>query len=250
MGRKFSQLYEAPSVSTSRYSYESTYTPPVKELDWNTLVVEPVKGMLAEATSYIPDVLAAIYILVFGWILAKGLQFLVGKFLTAVKFDSIAEKTGISGVLNENDIGLKPSVWFSRLSFWFVMILSVIKALGALRLRFASSQLNHVIDFGVIVLTALVILVLGLFLSSLMEKIVTTTAKSLKLSSPEFHGRIVQWAVIILTSFMVLNQFLVPPQFILIAFGVAFVTLCITFVIAFGWGGQGFAAKVLDKLVK
>jgi hypothetical protein len=34
------------------------------------------------------------------------------------------------------------------------------------------------------------------------------------------------------------------------AVAIAFVTLCITFVLAFGMGGVGWAAKVLDKTLK
>ena len=72
-------------------------------LDWETLIAEPVRSMLSKIMGFLPTLLGALIILVVGWIIAKLLRQLIDKLLQIVRFDTLADKTGISDVLKKGD---------------------------------------------------------------------------------------------------------------------------------------------------
>jgi hypothetical protein len=232
-------------------TFEPTYqTQPYVQnvtLDFNTLVVKPLEGMLAQIVGFIPDLVAAVYILVFGWIIAQVLKLAVGGFFKAIRFDGIIEKTGLSDFFKEGDKNASASRWVCALIFWLTIFVSIVMALERLRLRIASQSLDQFLHLLFSAVTAVVILTVGMFLSELISRLVKAVAGKLNAPSAALHANIVRWAVLVFTLILTLAQFGIPGQFVLIGVGVVFLTLCVTFVIAFGTGGSAWAAKVLNK---
>jgi hypothetical protein len=218
-------------------------------LDWDSLVVVPVEGMLAKVVGFIPDLLAGIYILVFGWLIARALQFLVAKFLAAVRFDQLAQKAGLNELLDDGaQKKISASGWFGALAFWITIFVSVVMALDRFRLYIASDRLDQLMVLFVSVFSAVVILTLGMFLSVIVARVVKASAKSLNIEKPEMYAGIMRWMILLFTFLLTLSQLRIPPEFMLMGLGIVFITLCITFMVAFGIGGRQWAAKVLDKL--
>jgi hypothetical protein len=204
--------------------------------------------MLAKTIGYIPDIFAAVYILAFGWLIAKALEFMFSQFLRGIHFDSIAEKTGINEILSKGKTKFSASAWFGRLMFWLSMLTAFAMAFERLRIRVASDSLNGLLALFTGTVSAVVVLTLGMFLSIILSRIVETTAKSLNISRPFVYGGIVRWAVLVFTLILALAQLHIRGEFVLIALGIVFATLCATFIFAFGIGGRQWASKVLDKL--
>jgi len=123
-------------------------------------------------------------------------------------------------------------------------------ALDQLRLNMASSQLDHFLFFFVTVFTALLTFVFGMFLSFIFSRLVKTFGDNLKMPQVELWANMTRWTIMGFTLIICLGQIGMPPQILLMAVAIAFVTLCITFVLAFGMGGVGWAGKVLDKTLK
>ncbi len=232
-------------------TYQTTYGVPAPEqyvaLDFNSLVVRPLETMLAQLLGFIPDLVAAIYILVFGWVIAQVLRLIVAGFLKAIRFDGIAEKSGLSEIIKEGDKTASAAKWVSVLVFWVAIFVSIIIALDRLRLRIASDSLDQFLRLFVSAVTAVVIMTFGMFLSEIIARLVKTIAGKLNAPRAGLHANIVRWAVLIFTGILTLAQFGIPGQFVLIAVGAVFLTLCVTFIIAFGTGGSAWAAKILNK---
>lgn len=239
----FQPTYETPQAA----SYPTTFSQ-TGELDFHSLVIQPIEAMLAQLVGFIPNLLAALYILIFGWIIAHLIKIVTSRFLTAIRFDKIAEKIGLSELLDEGEQKITASRWFGVLAFWLTILVSFVIALDYLRLEIASQRLDQVIYLIGSSLAAILVLTLGMFLSELIARLVRTTAKNLHVPRPEIHANIIRWVVLIFTLMVTLAQFQIPGDFVLVALGVVFATLCLTFILAFGIGGCQWAAKVLDKL--
>jgi hypothetical protein len=106
-----------------------------------------------------------------------------------------------------------------------------------------------VIGFAVAVFVAAMIAVVGLFLSMLAYRVVLATAGSVGFVKPERLANVVKWSVVFSTALICLFQIGIPRDVIMMILGGTYISLCITFIIAFGIGGSGFAATVLGKLV-
>ena len=70
-------------------------------IEWENLFLDPVREMLTKIMAYLPVLLAALVILIVGWIVAKVIKSIVNGVLKVVRFDTLADKAGISEVLQK-----------------------------------------------------------------------------------------------------------------------------------------------------
>lgn len=219
-------------------------------LDWNSLIVEPLKDLLLDIAGFLPDLLVAICILLIGCLVAKLAQIIVSFFLKTIGIDQFAESIGISSLLKKGEKSIPPHQWFGALIFWVVIIVSLVMSSDQLRLRIASRQLDSFLYFSFKAFGALVIFVIGMCFSLIAYKVVRAVAENLQIQPPNLYANIAKWTTLIFTAIASLNQIGLPPDIILTALGIALGTLCVTFILAFGIGGTVWAGKVLNKLTK
>lgn len=220
------------------------------QLDWGIQVVEPLKAMLAGIMGFIPLLLQAIGILVIGWAVASVVRILVKKFLQAIHFDQLAEHTGISEVINEKKVGMTPSLWISKLIYWFGIMISWIMALDVVRLQLPSVMFQEIGQLFSRIFIGFFIFLVGLFLSVIVSKFIETSAKNMGIAKPGFQAGIIRWAMIFLTFMITLSHFGFPIDFLIIVLSAVGGTLCLTFVIAVGFGGIQCVPKMFDKWLK
>jgi hypothetical protein len=221
-----------------------------QDLDWDALVVEPLQRFFLGVLSYLPDILTALCILLTGWIIGRILQFVVTTFLRQINFDKFAAKIGVAKVLEEGGEKVVPHRWFGALTFWVVIFISFIISLDQLRMRPASAELDHFLRFVFTVLTGLVITVFGMILSFVCARVVRACALNINARQPDLYASLAQGIVLAFTLLAALMQIGLSSVVILVGVGAITVTLCITFIIAFGFGGVTWAGKVLDKTLK
>jgi len=240
--------YQDYSISQETINSSSRIKQPL--VDWNTLVLDPLKKIATKLLNIIPNLIEALYVLLAGWIMAHIVQFFVRKVLHFIRFDMIAEKTGIGAILKDLQVTLSPSVWFSKLAYWVIMVGAILTALDELKFGAAVFQVDQIAAFVFAILEILIIFLIGLFMGNIVSRIVHTTAQNLKVDKAQGYSTIVKWVILAFTVFLILRRLMVPMDFILIVLAAVFVTLCLTFVIAFGTGGSQWAAKVLNKFIK
>ncbi|MEK6530790.1 MAG: hypothetical protein AABZ48_07825, partial [candidate division NC10 bacterium] len=107
--------------------------------------------------------LAALLILLGGWVLARFIRLLVFRFLLAIRFDVAGEKAGIDDILLRADIRQSPAELVATLVYWLMMLLVVMTAINTLGLVAVAELLNQVLLYIPKVIAAVVVLILGLF---------------------------------------------------------------------------------------
>jgi mechanosensitive ion channel-like protein len=219
-------------------------------IDWSNLVGRPLKDMLVELVKYIPDLLAGLLILLAGWLIAHVCRVVVSKFLKSVGFNNVAEKIGISEVDGKNDKKIAPNQLAGLLAFWGVMLTSIIMMLARLGLRDLSFHIDKLFSYVITILIIAIIAVVGIALSLVVYKIIHSTAKNSGIAKPTLPANIAKWVILVFTVIVCLSQIGIDIEIFLIPLGVVLITLCITFILAFGFGGRHWAAKVLDKIGK
>ncbi|MBU1086806.1 MAG: hypothetical protein KKD05_04730 [Candidatus Omnitrophica bacterium] len=222
----------------------------VKTIDFNLQVIEPLKYLFADILRFIPTLIKTAGIILIGWVIARIAMIVIKKFLIAMNFDKIAESTGITEVISEKKIGMTPSIWISKLFYYFGLFLTWIIALDALRLRLPSALLQDIGGFLSTLFMSLIILFIGLFLSTVISKFVEVTAKKLGIAQAGTQAGIIRWAIIIFTFIACLSRLGMPRDFLFIIMSALGITLCITFTIAFGIGSIPWIPKILDKMSK
>lgn len=219
-------------------------------IDWNQLIVAPLKALFIDIIHFLPDILVALIILLIGLLVAKIFQWIMTAFLKSIQFDKFADKLGIAALLKSGKDPVEPHRWAGRVVFWVAMFIVIVMILEQLRLRVASTQLDQVFYFLLQAFSALVIFIIGMFMSFIAATIAKTFAQNIGMDKPNFYAGLVKWTILVFTFIACLVHIGLPPQIILVGIAIAYVSICIAFVFAFGFGGTAFAGKLLSKLLK
>ena len=218
------------------------------EIEWDNLILDPVREMLTRIMAYLPVLLAALLILIVGWIVAKIIRTIVNGMLKAVRFDALAEKAGISEVLRKGNIKTTAREVISGLVYWLVMIMVLIMVANALGLPKASDVLSSLFAYIPNVIAALLVLVVAMFLASFVSGIVLTVAGNAKLPRPHLLAGISRWAIIMFAVTIALAQLGIAAFFVTTTFNIILGGIVLALALAFGLGGKDAAARYLEEL--
>ena len=220
------------------------------KIEWGTLVADPIRAMLTQIMAYLPVLLGALVILIVGWLVAKAIKQLVEWLLTTIRFDTLADKAGISEVLRKGNLKTTASQVISGLVYWLIMIMVLVIFVNALGLPKASDILASLFAYVPKVIGALFVLVVAMFLANFVSGIVRTAAGNANLPRPEIFAGISRWAIIIFAVTISLGELGIATLLVTTTFNIILGGICLGLALAFGLGGKDAAAKYLEELRK
>jgi len=219
-------------------------------IEWNTLIIEPVTQMLTRILAYLPVLLGALIILIVGWLIAKAIKRVVDWLLKLIRFDTLADKAGISAILKKGDLKISAGEVISNLVYWLIIIMVLVMTVDALGLPKASDVLASLFAYVPKVIASLLVLVVAMFLASFVSGIVRTAAGNANLPKPEVFAAVSRWAILIFAVTISLEQLGIASLLVTATFNIILGGVCLALALAFGLGGKDVAAKYLEDLRK
>jgi hypothetical protein len=220
------------------------------ESSWKNLIVAPVQEMLTKILAYLPNLLGALVILIVGWIVAKAIKRLIEGVLKAIRFDVLADKAGVTGIIKKGDLKITASQLVSGLVYWLVIIMVLVMVVNALGLPKASDVLVSLFAYVPNVIAALFVMVVAMFLASFVSGIVRTAAGNANLPGPEIYAGLTRWAIIIFAATIALGELGIATLLVTTTFNIILGGVCLALSLAFGLGGKDIAARYLEELRK
>jgi len=217
-------------------------------IEWGNLIVEPTRQMLTRIMGYLPVLLGALAILIVGWIVARIIRLIVDGVLKVVRFDTLADKSGISEILRKGDLKISAREVVSNIVYWLIIIMVLVMAVDALGLPKSSDVLASLFAYVPKVIAALLVLVVAMFLASFASGIVRIAAGNAKLPKPELLAGICRWAIIIFAVTISLAQLGIAPLLVTATFNIVLGGIVLALALAFGLGGKDAAARYLEEL--
>ena len=217
-------------------------------LEWGNLIADPVRQMLVRILGFLPVLLGALVILIVGWIVAKAIKRIIDWLLKTIRFDALADKAGISGILRKGDLTISATELVSRLVYWLIIIMVLVMAVDALGLPKASDILASLFAYIPKVIAALLVLVVAMFLASFVSGIVHTAAGNANLPRPGMFAAVSRWAIIIFAVTISLGELGIATLLVTTTFNIILGGVCLALALAFGLGGKDVAAKYLEAL--
>ncbi len=140
-------------------------------------VSQPITNMVSEFIDFIPNLIAAVIILVVGFFVAKIIRQLLQPILKKANIDKLQEKAGIT-----EEQGTTISSVISYLIYALILIPVIIAALEVLNITAISapaiSMLNRIIIFLPNIFVALAILIIGVFIAKLAGNLLISILSS------------------------------------------------------------------------
>lgn len=218
------------------------------EIEWNNLIVDPIREMLTKVMAYLPVLLGALVILIVGWLVAKAIQRIADWLLKTVRFDLMADKAGITEVLRKGNLKTSAREVISSLVYWLIMIMVLVMVVNALGLPRVSDILASLFAYIPRVIGALFVLVVAMFLANFVSGIVRTAAGNANLPKPEILAGISRWAILIFAVTISLGQLGIGTLLVTTTFNIILGGICLALALAFGLGGKDAAARYLEEI--
>lgn len=218
-------------------------------MDWNVIVIEPVKAMLVRAAGFVPTLIGILVILVVGWIVAGLLKNVVVRLLKLIQFDTASEKSGLSDVLRRGGIKQTLSELIGGLIYWLIMLLVVMAALNALGMTVVASLLDKVILYIPNVIAAVFIIALGIFVASILGTIVRTAATNADLPQSKLLGQLTQIVIVTFAVLMTFEQLNIATTILNNVITILLGAIGLALAIAIGLGSKDIAGKLIQGLV-
>lgn len=197
---------------------------------------------IAEIMTFLPRLAAALGILMVGFALAKMIERGTDLALHRIGFDKWMREGGVTEALERAGSNLDPSTALAKLVFWTVMLLVILLAANALGVQAVSTLFAELLNYIPSVIAAVIVLILGILLGEFVKDLVLASAGGLRAGAN--LARAAKAAIILLASFMALDQLEIAQDIVLVFFIAVVGAAALAAGIAFGLGGRDVAAEI------
>ncbi|MBW7887336.1 MAG: hypothetical protein H3C35_03120 [Bacteroidetes bacterium] len=195
-----------------------------------------------------PKIVAALLLLLLGWIFARLVEKLFIKIFRIIKLEDLAEKAGIENFLYRGGVKFTTSTLLAKLIYWFILFTFTLALLNSIGLHSANDLLNQMLLYIPNVLIAFVVLLFGTLLANFVQSAVSAYLNNIGLNNAEGLSLVIKYAILIFIVSMALEQLNIGGQVLVSAFQIAFGAFCFGVALAFGLGGKEWAAKILERM--
>lgn len=207
----------------------------------------PLQLLGKQVLAVLPNVLAMSIIFLGGLVTAWIVGHLIERVLRVIGLDHLSNHLGVSAALLRGGVKTDPSHIVGRSAYWMVVIFASMAALGALNLtpinQFAKSFLAYVPHL----VTALVILLAGYFLSNFVSQAVLIGAVNAGLPPARLIAACSRWGVQIVAVAMALEELGIAQHIVVVGFGITLGGVVLAAAIAFGLGAKDLAKDFLER---
>lgn len=201
-----------------------------------SVISDPAMHMLNLIFGFIPNIFVALVIIVIGCIIGKFVGQIVTRLIASAGLDA-----KLSKLLEGDKQNFTLSKFVGVVVHVVVVIFFVVEGINVLQLEVLTNIGAVIIGYMPAVLSAVVILAICFFASSMAEK-------ALRKNGFATYAVIAKVAILVVGSFMVLSQLGIASEIVNSAFKLILAALAVAFAIAFGIGGKEFASNTLKKL--
>lgn len=206
---------------------------------------DSVQNALDGLVGFLPNLLAFVVILIVGFIVAKVVKAVVAKLLDKIGVDRMLSESEGGRFVDRLLPGASASRGIARLLFWFVFAFFIVAAIGALRIDALTGFTNNVLNY----LPNLIVAILIFIVAAAVAGIAGSAASRVFGDSPtgRIVGAVVPALVMVIATFMILDQLQIAPHIVTIAFAATMFAIALGLALAFGLGGRDVARQMLEE---
>ncbi len=211
------------------------------------IISDSISAFLRGIGDALPNILAAIVILIIGWIIAKLLKAGVARLLKLVKFPTLTQRAGIDGFLAKGDVHQSSTDLIAVLVYWLVMLIVLVTAVNALGLEVASQLLNQILLYIPNIIVAVVVVAVGLYAANFVSALVKTAAANAGIEQANLVAALSRWALIIFTLAIALDQLRIGRDLVVNGVLIIFGAAALAAALAFGLGAREVVGDYLNE---
>ncbi len=211
---------------------------------WAEPLTQAAAQLGTMAANLIPDLVGAILLLLVGWGAARGLGWLVARALERLGFDRAVERLAGDALGRVGFAGSSAAV-MGRVVYWIVLLAFLMGAAQVLGLDALTGTIERLFAYLPNVLSAAIIVVLGVSVARLVGDVVTSGAGAANLSYARQLGTAARGAFVVMVVVTVLEQLGVDTRVLQTAITAVLAMIAVGLGLSFAFGSGDVVRGIL-----
>src|SRR5687767_1696496 len=157
---------------------------------WGAALTTSLAAALSLFLGAIPRIIGFLVIIIIGWLISGALAAAVAAVLRAVKFNVLAQNSGLQGFVNNMGLRTDASGLLANIVKWFVRLIVLVVAFDALGLPAVSEVLQQFLLWIPNLVVALVVLVIAGLAANALSNVVRGATAQAQLGNPDTFAKI------------------------------------------------------------
>jgi len=214
------------------------------------MIIEPFERFYLKIVQFLPNLLAALVILIAGFVLAGIFGWVFSRIFRSLGIDKYFQRFSIMEVLRKGGIEDPPSVLLSKVIKWTTIVVFIIISLYTLDSPTVERLLESFFFYLPNVFVAFLILLFGYIFANFIGRAALIAAVNAGIRTSGMMAKLAKLTILLLSVTMALEQLGIGKDTILIAFALLFGGIVLALAIAFGLGGKEVAKGYLERKMK
>ncbi len=197
--------------------------------------------------AYLPNLVAAVVLLVVGWLIAMAVDRIVVRVLKMVGFERAVHSAGLDTYVQAAGPKVTTSGILGQIVRWFVFLLFVQAASNVLRLPILGSTVNTVLLFLPKLAVALAIVVVGVWLARVASAALRRSMSGKQGGAPAGLTLFVRFAILGFALIAAVSQVGIAPVIVNSLFIALVASVALAVALAFGLGGREVAGRIAQR---
>ncbi|GAB4495129.1 MAG: hypothetical protein OHK0019_23340 [Saprospiraceae bacterium] len=201
--------------------------------------------LLARFSAAIPKLTFALLVLLIGWLIAKGIRKIVGRILSGLGVDHLAERLNDIDLVQRSGMRIEISSVLAQMAYYILMLGFAIFATDILGVPAITQMVRDLVDYIPALFSAFVLFLLGLFLADMIRGIALTACQSMGLPSAKVISTAVFYFLFITVAVSALAQAKINTGFMAMNISIIIGALALAFAIGYGISSRDLLANYL-----
>lgn len=195
--------------------------------------------------SFLFQVLAAVLLLIVGWIVATWIGSMVKKLLTGLVPKGKASSSPAAMLFGSADSANSLIVVVSKAVKWLVLLFFLLSASQVAGLSLLAGMVESIFEYVPRVVSAMIIFIIGVVGAGFVEAFVKNGLLQLEVSWSRIGAKMVSYLVLVFTVLAALSELGIAQTFLTVLFVGFVATVTIALGLAFGLGAKDVVAELL-----
>jgi hypothetical protein len=215
--------------------------------EWGEALIASLTAALSLFLAAIPRLIGFALIIIVGWLISGWLASGMAALLRAVRFNDLAQRSGLSGFVQNMGVRTDTSGLLAEITKWFVRLIVLVVAFDALGLPAVSSILQQFLLWIPNLAVAVVILVIAGLAANALGNLVRGSAAQAGLGNPDLLETVTRVAIWGFGIVVAVNQIGIASTLVNTLFMGLVFALALATGLAFGLGGRETAGQIVQN---
>lgn len=215
----------------------------MSEQDWIASLSASLVDVTNSVIVFAPRLLAAVALLIAGWLVARLLRMLVARLIGSL--DRLWHKLILRSGFEHLQARHPPAKIVGEVVFWLTLLFFLTAATEVLGLGVFVTWLSQVVAYLPVLVAGVLIVLAGFVVSSLIRDLVATTAASAGFTQGDLLGRSAQVVILLVAIVIGVDQVGIDITFLSIMAGIVLAATLGGVALAFGLGARNHVANII-----